>query len=424
MRGPRPFRIFLMVILVLTPLAQYFWFARAWHMIDMMAWPWLRNLGQSLWLVAVLVVIAGVLDLMVGHLLSRRDLWPWGRAVVRLWLVASCVGYLAVAAVGGIEWLSRPAVAALPAAQRARVESAWATFFHCAAYLAGSLPLLVTAYGCTVGRLWYRLVHVEVPITALPPSLDGLRIVQLSDLHIGDFMPRTAIRRAVTMANTAQADLAVVTGDLISYGRDPLEDCIAELSQLRAPLGIWGCHGNHERSALVETRTQALFQRYGMHLLRQQCAELAWRAGSINLIGVDDQRQRPGGGELFPMLRGIESLIRRDIPNILLSHNPDTFVQAAALGIELSLSGHTHGGQIRFALGGLHWSPARFITPFVAGLYRLPLGHEIHAAGAAATPGCAKSAFLYVNRGLGTFGLPVRLGVPPEITVLTLRAAG
>jgi uncharacterized protein len=424
MRGPRPFRIFLMVILMLTPLAQYFWFARAWHVIDATPWPWLRHLGQSLWLVAVLVVLAAVLDLLVGHVISRRDLWPWGRAVVRLWLVASCVSYLAVTAVGVIEWLSRPVVAVLPAAQMASVEPISGTFFRYAAYLAGSLPLLVTAYGCTAGRLWYRIVNVEVPITALASSLDGLRIVQLSDLHIGDFMPRTAIRRAVALANTVQADLAVVTGDLISYDREPLEDCIAELSQLRAPLGVWGCHGNHERWATAEARTQALFQRYGMHLLRQQCAEVAWRGGSINLIGVDDQRQRPGVGDPFPMLHGIQSLVRRDIPNILLSHNPNTFVRAAALGIELSLAGHTHGGQIRFALGRRHWSPARFITPFVAGLYRLPLGQEAHPAGTTGTPGCTKSAFLYVNRGLGTFGLPVRLGVPPEITVLTLRAAG
>jgi predicted MPP superfamily phosphohydrolase len=121
---------------------------------------------------------------------------------------------------------------------------------------------------------------------------------------------------------------------------------------------------------------------------------------------------------------GIESLVRRDIPNILLSHNPNTFDRAAALGIELSLAGHTHGGQIRFAFGDHDWSPARFVTPFVAGLYRLPLGHEAHAAGSEIRPCCTKSAFLYVNRGLGTFGLPVRLGVPPEITLLTLRAVG
>jgi predicted MPP superfamily phosphohydrolase len=187
-------------------------------------------------------------------------------------------------------------------------------------------------------------------------------------------------------------------------------------------LGIWGCHGNHERSAAVEAYAQSLFQRHGMQLLRQQSAELSWRGGAVNLIGVDDQRQRTG--EWPAMLHGIESLVRRDIPNILLSHNPNTFDRAAALGIELSLAGHTHGGQIRFAFGDHDWSPARFVTPFVAGLYRLPLGHEAHAAGSEIRPCCTKSAFLYVNRGLGTFGLPVRLGVPPEITLLTLRAVG
>jgi uncharacterized protein len=218
--------------------------------------------------------------------------------------------------------------------------------------------------------------------------------------------------------------LAVLTGDLISHGRDPLEDCIAELSQLRAPLGIWGCHGNHERSAGVEAQAQALFARYGMRLLRQQCAEVACRGGSFNLIGVDYQSDRTRAGEWSPMLRGIEALVRQDIPNILLSHNPNTFYRAAALGIELSLAGHTHGGQVRLAIADRQWSPARLITPFVAGLYRLPWRPEAPVGGPGVTPRRPKFAFLYVNSGLGTFGLPVRLGVPPEITVLTLRAAG
>jgi uncharacterized protein len=423
MRGPRPFRIFLVVILALTPLAQRFWFVRTWRVIDAMAWPGTRYLLRSVWMAAVLIVLAVVLDLMGAPVIPRRGIGPWGRAVSRLWLIASCVGYLAVTAVGGVEWLSRPVIAALPAAQREHVEPAQRTFFRYAAYLAGSLPLLATAYGCTVGRRRYRIATVEVPITDLPPSLDGLRIVQLSDIHIGDFMPRAAIRRAVALANALQPDLAVLTGDLISHGHDPLEDCIAELSQLRAPLGIWGCHGNHERSAGVEARAQALFQRYGMRLLRQQCAEVSWRGGTFNLIGVDYQRERPRVGERPLMLRGIEALVRQDIPNILLSHNPNTFDRAAELGIELSLAGHTHGGQVRLAIGDRQWSPARLITPFVAGLYRLPWCPEAPVGGSEVTPRRPKSAFLYVNTGLGTFGLPVRLGVPPEITVLTLRAA-
>jgi uncharacterized protein len=117
------------------------------------------------------------------------------------------------------------------------------------------------------------------------------------------------------------------------------------------------------------------------------------------------------------MLREIEGLIRHDMPNFLLSHNPNSFHRAAELGIELSLAGHTHGGQVRFEIVDHSVSPARLITPFVAGLYRLPLSNG-HASG----NGLQRAA-LYVNRGLGTFGFPVRIGVPPEITLLTLRRA-
>src|SRR5215475_12579225 len=110
-----------------------------------------------------------------------------------------------------------------------------------------------------------------------------------------------------------------------------------------------------------------------------------------------------GAGELTgPMLQEIEHLIRRDMPNVLLSHNPNSFHRAAELGIELSLAGHTHGGQVKVEIVDHTFSPARLITDFVAGLYSLPMTNG----------NAAKSAFLYVNRGLGTFGFPVRLNVP------------
>jgi predicted MPP superfamily phosphohydrolase len=129
------------------------------------------------------------------------------------------------------------------------------------------------------------------------------------------------------------------------------------------------------------------------------------------------------------MLAGLQPLIRRDVPNILLSHNPNSFRRAAELGIELSLAGHTHGGQVRVEILDHRWSPAQFLTPYVAGLYARPLHapadldeSELAAARPASSPE-PRASRIYVNRGLGTIGAPVRLGVPPEITQITLRRA-
>jgi predicted MPP superfamily phosphohydrolase len=232
------------------------------------------------------------------------------------------------------------------------------------------------------------------------------------------------------MANELKGDLAVVTGDFLTGRSDPLEDCIAELSRLRAPLGVWGCNGNHEIYAGAEDKSAELFQKFGMKLLRQENTELRWQGSAFNLIGVDYQRQRDAQGNRAPMLVGVQPLVRRDVPNILLSHNPNSFRSAAELGIELSLAGHTHGGQVRVEILDHRWTPAEFLTPYVAGLYRRPLfapsdlnDVEVLSLRQAIAPQPQGSSAIYVNRGLGTIGAPVRLGVPPEITLITLRRA-
>jgi len=154
-----------------------------------------------------------------------------------------------------------------------------------------------------------------------------------------------------------------------------------------------------------------------MKLLRRENAALRWHGSAFNLIGVDYQREHNADG----MLAGVEPLIRRDMPNILLSHNPNSFPRAAELGIELSLAGHTHGGQVRVEILDHRWTPAQFLTPYVAGHYMRPRFAPEYLSDAESLSQFADipSSHIYVNRGLGTIGAPVRLGVPPEITLLT-----
>jgi len=399
--------VFLTFIALLF-LTQRFWFMSAWRLIGEVRRPALRNALQISWICALIVFVMAFFDPLFGHVLGKVGGGKWIIGAARIWLVASIFSFLALQLVHGAGWIygliaSRSASASVNESRR--------NFFRYAGYIAGGIPIVAAIYGFAAGRLKYRVERVEVPIADLPKELDGFKIAQLSDIHIGEFMPREEIRRAVGIANELKPDLAVVTGDFVSNEFDPLGDCIAELSQLSAPLGTWGCNGNHEIYANAEASAQVLFQQHGMKLLRQENVELAWRGKKLNLIGVDYQRDHMTRGPAGPMLQGIEPLISREHPNILLSHNPNSFHRAAEMGIELSLAGHTHGGQVKVEIVDHSFSPARLITDFVAGLYHLPMGET------------GKKAALYVNRGLGTFGVPMRIGVLPEITLLTLRTA-
>jgi predicted MPP superfamily phosphohydrolase len=414
--------LFSAVFLLITYAVQRFWFARAWRLIERVRQPAWRSSLRIGWIASVGIVFVVVLDSSLGHFLPRTGTPATVLLLARLWMSVSFLALAAVGLTGAFNWISKSLLAAAAPLNHESIDRGRRAFFRSAAYLAGGLPFVAGAYGFFKERLSYQIRTIEIPVTDLPAGLDGLRILQLSDIHAGDFMPRSEIRRAVEMGNALAADLTVVTGDFITGVNDPLEDCIVELSRLHAPLGVWGCNGNHEIYAGAEERAQQLFERFGMRLLRQQNAELSWRGERFNLIGVDYQRERAVSGKKLPMLRGTEPLVRKDIPNILLSHNPNSFRRAAELGIQLSLAGHTHGGQVQVEIVDHSFSPARFMTNFVAGHYRLPIGGNSNSAVSEPAGGSTKHASLYVNRGLGTIGMPVRLGVPPEITLITLRA--
>ena len=260
-------------------------------------------------------------------------------------------------------------------------------------------PVAAGIVGILVARGGLEARQVDIHLDGLPADLDGLRLAQLTDIHLSPFLRIGDLARAVDMANEFRAHIALVTGDLITDRGDPLDACLRELARLRATDGIYGCMGNHESYARAEPYCARHGRRLGIDFLRGESRLLRFGSASMNLAGVDHQSL--GGHYLV----GAERLRREGSFNILLSHNPDVFPVAARQGYTLTVSGHTHGGQLALEAPGFSLSVANLFTPYVRGLYRL--GH----------------AAIYVSRGIGTVGIPVRIGAPPEVTLIRLCAS-
>jgi predicted MPP superfamily phosphohydrolase len=322
------------------------------------------------------------------------------------WIFSSTVAFFVVILIAFGRLLLAPLRwirAAVPAAPSRRV------FLERTANAAVAAPFVAGAYGLLYGRLNLQTTQQPVYLERLPKAFHGFRIVQLSDIHIGPFMDEDEIRKYVRIANSLKADLVSLTGDFITFDPSPQQAVVSALSGLRAPYGVFGCLGNHDAWADAEDSLTRLFGEAGVRILRQQRVSLTASGDHINLAGIDfanSRRMSAGYGHMNSgTLEGLEKLLEPGAANILLSHNPETFDRAAQLGVDLSLAGHTHGGQLALEFISPELAPSRIVTPYVAGWFQQPGGQ------------------LYVNRGIGTIAAPMRVGAPPEISVLELRRA-
>lgn len=282
-----------------------------------------------------------------------------------------------------------------------------------------SLLLIPAAilYGALVERNIFRVKEVEISSEKLPRSFDSYRIVQISDLHLRSFSHREgALGRCIEKINALEPDLVCFTGDLVTMEASEIEPFREILSSIRAKDGVLSVLGNHDyclynpdRSVNPAAQTQKVREaerEMGWHLLDDECVNIVRGEDSLSVIGVQNisaSRQFQSFGDLGKAIAGADGAYR-----ILLSHDP-THWRLAVLGkenIDLVLSGHTHAMQL--SLFG--WCPSKYIFKEYRGLYKetTPLGEQL----------------LYVNPGLGETALPARIGVPPEITLLTLRSAG
>jgi len=257
--------------------------------------------------------------------------------------------------------------------------------------------LLLSAWAIWIERRFVRIRRMDVAIAGLPPEFDGYRIAQLSDLHVGSFDPKSRALEWAAMSNALEPDLVAVTGDLVTSGRGFYRDVAEALGALRAKDGVFVSMGNHDQSNNDELTR--LVAEHGPSVLRNSSQAIRRGAAVLNVAGIDGRIATP------PEVVGTIEACVAGAPVVLLAHYPWVFNAAAAAGADLILTGHTHGGQLGVPFLGQHLNLARLTGQRSRGM--------VHSG---------KTA-MYVNAGLGTTGPPMRLAVPPEIALFTLRRA-
>ena len=263
-----------------------------------------------------------------------------------------------------------------------------------------ALAVVAAGYGYYQARRTPAVREVDVPIANLPPALVGLRIVQISDLHVGSTIKAPFVERVVARVNELQPDLIAFTGDLADGTVERLAPHTASLAELTAPLGVYFCTGNHEYYSGVERWTEQA-RRLGFDVLINEGRQIDCGGGRIALAGTTDF----SAGELVPdhasdPAKALAASDGADV-RILLAHQPRSIEAASRAACHLQLSGHTHGGQ---------FVPWKYVVslqqPYVAGLHKF------------------RDTWIYIHRGTGYWGPPLRLGAPSEIALLTLSRDG
>ncbi|TAK30306.1 MAG: metallophosphoesterase [Myxococcaceae bacterium] len=387
------------------------------------------RIGQLLLFIAVVLLVVGGIHFFLWARLFRDPAWSarWTRAggallaslglslplllIVSRWLpraVATPLAWAVFVWMGGsfllfvlltlaeAVRLAAAAVGALHDPGRRR----W--FSRAVAALSGLGGLGTSAFSVRAALAAPTVRTVRVPLAALPAAMDGYTLVQLTDIHVGPTIDRRFMVDLVARVNALRADAVVITGDLVDGSVASLGEHVAPLAELRARHGVFFVTGNHEYYSGVE-EWMAELARLGVRVLRNERVSLGDGAASIDLAGVDDWS---AAGRAAGHRADLAGALRDRDPTralVLLAHQPKAVAEAAARGVGLVLSGHTHGGQL--------WPFSYVVSldqPIVAGLHRV------------------RDTWAYVSEGTGYWGPPMRLGTRGEITkvVLTLTRGG
>jgi len=270
-------------------------------------------------------------------------------------------------------------------------------------------------YGMTGGRHRYKVHRLTLKFDDLPDAFDGFTITQLSDIHAGSFTSRKGVEKGITLVNKQNSDLLLFTGDLVNNKASEMAPWMETFGKLKAPFGKYSVLGNHDYGDYTSwesdtakaqnlVRLKEVHKELGFKLLLNNAVQIKKDSAAIALIGVENWGK--GGFHKYGSLTKAAANVADDEFKILMSHDPSHW-EAKTLEnskhINLALAGHTHGMQFGIELFGFQWSPVKYVYPQWAGLYQ------------------RDGKYLYVNRGFGFLGFKGRLGIWPEITVITLK---
>lgn len=286
-----------------------------------------------------------------------------------------------------------------------------------ATMVAAAIPFSAMIYGMVRTAFNYTVRRETITFKSLPKVFDGLRVVQISDMHAGSFSSTDAVRSAIDLILEQKPDIIFFTGDMVNNKCEEAEPFASELIRLKAPLGVFSVLGNHDYGDYVQwpnetakrenlARLIALQREAGWHVLINDAHIIEKEGDQIAVVGVENW----GAAMHFPKYGDLNKAFNnaQQVPfRILLSHDPSHW-EAQVIpeypNIDLTLSGHTHGFQFGIEIPGFKWSPVQYVYRQWAGLYQ------------------RGSQYLYVNRGLGFLGFMGRIGIPPEITLLELKS--
>jgi len=285
-----------------------------------------------------------------------------------------------------------------------------------AGLIIGSIPFLSLIYGMIGGIYNFKVKRIQLPLSNLPEAFEGFKVLQISDIHSGSFNSSGPLEKAVELIMEQKADVIFFTGDLVNNKSSEAEIFMEVLSRIKAPHGVFSIFGNHDYGDYVawdndQQKVQNLEQlknihaKIGWNLLFDQHAHLEKDGQKLGVLGIQNWSSHLRFPKYGSMEKATSNFEYAPV-NILLSHDPSHW-RAEVLEkypkVDLMLAGHTHGFQFGIEIPGIKWSPVQYVYKEWAGLYS------------------ENSQHLYVNRGLGFLGYPGRVGILPEITVITLN---